>query len=1021
MGTSVLRNSPKLPSVAPVMDPNLAIEVKDFQKTCFDLLYTINHQKDNIQVEVLQKKFENTYNLLIAPKKWKNVKSNISLFCYAIGTLISELPELQDQVLQNFRHLKKKVLADILQLLSQGNLDNDNKGTSGLFWLCVEITTNSDDCDSVMSARIFGIMLQSNSKFITFIFHRPAFVSHILGTEIERIAATEKAIPKLEFFLNIVGNHLQYLSTELMDHIVISIHDQILNSMESTQTMKSLVYQIMMKISIEQISRGQIVTPANVDKILQFAVYTGHLTQSEYIQFLTLFTDTDMVVSSLMSLELLLFPHIAEITFSSTIDDVDWESLVSYLDLYCDFLQKSTVTLPSYHMRTIYDLILILSKMILIPELYHDKVRLYSCKILNFAYSHDIVPFDHQRFFHFLLSICTFSLNLELRIAAAETIMSMIQWEPELLHFVAPASKLKPATFIKKCEQILPLVNKAGDHFEIISQFHKQIYLSRIISHSIFNFTELFYELNQFAGIGQMEILKKSIDKYHKNLSDILLEHMSDFQSYTDNMGGRNIDFPTLTDIISIPLNKPSMVNKYKNMRAAFTPLYPSPSLLETRLYLFILLMNPSKRILESADLMLRETSKYHSHADVYQALVDVFSTYQMKPKLIDLFIQNRKREGFILVEIWNECSSFLLSCATYEHKHLILDEYVKSAHAGELMAFWRFFRSLIDAQNGKINEEPANIAYMFPRDIVSRYTFLLDISLVFYKDWDNAQRNLFWAAFTKSITSFKSAELEISEGFSLLATILRKDKAYMLTNKNLSVVLCDRIVNENKGEALNSIINEALKTERTRQASLSSTPGENIDTKPMATPSQKRKSKRKTSSANEEILKVQNIQLNDSDEVREISIMVYPAGKKTEEDIGDGNHIEEGNDANKKLTPAERKSIFLEEAHKGVSNITKCYYFYMTRIVNDLFKGVFSRNQSIGKFVGLLFQTDINFSTASDKKILQVLSRFQPHISDFQTLLFIKFGNYLENRINISHLKKKLQDAQKLIEEDGF
>lgn len=168
--------------------------------------------------------------------------------------------------------------------------------------------------------------------------------------------------------------------------------------------------------------------------------------------------------------------------------------------------------------------------------------------------------------------------------------------------------------------------------------------------------------------------------------------------------------------------------------------------------------------------------------------------------------------------------------------------------------------------------------------------------------------------------------------------------------------------------------------------------------------------------SAGEEVVKILNLPLDKSDEEIKVSITVYPNGRYTDE-IADKSKREK----TKKLSQRDRKFLFLRNLSADKSSkivvqgkptvITKYSTHFIKIITNDLFKGIFQGKSDIGKFVGRLFNSKLNFISASDGEIQQVLKAFRLNCNEFTKYLFVKLVFYLDNRsLMDANLRTKLK-----------
>lgn len=792
----------------------------------------------------------------------------------------------------------------------------------------------------------------------------------------------ENAINIISIFL--IHSYDNFLNNiELVDYIIESLHNLILNSISKTDDLISKTLNLFIEFLNLTYIQKNIITCSNIDKILQFHISIEKLNIENYIKT---FNNKDLlwIENSLLSLEFILFPNLTDnISFTSKSNQINWNSIILYLNLFSSIMNQSInkPNLSSKILRPLFNLLLKLFKIIDIPSNHDLNFKLYSLNILSISYKWNLPPFDHIKFFNIILSFISFSNNLKIRESSFNCLNSILDWDKENL--IPKLLNIKNSSNFKLIiKDSISFYKIENDYLNII----KNIFLNLNSKFINFNFIEFFNIFIKFENINLIKFYKNSILSYPKILKLEIINQLKNL----------SID-SNLLQYFSIILKDSQSFDELKILKLNSIPLYPGSNKKEIRMYLFSLLLFKKNRNLDSNDYMICDMFRFEDF-DIINSFIEIFNTFSIPNQILNEIINCLSKQNLILLSIVEKSKNlnYLISLSINKFK------LIKPCIIGDSKKFIIFLNFFIDLIHG--NKLNLNNDSNLNDDLIIEY--LLKHIELSYLEWELIDKLSFWDEFMKISIDSNQFDKFINNMNHFLRH-LSLNKNYVLVNKNIIIPLNSNDVENLSNDELNLLISEKINNFKNLKSNQLKEKldlnNNNID----------KKKKKKQQQKFEEIHKTQNIQNDLSNNDFNISIIIYPNGKIINEDLDD-NKIN-----SKKLTAIERKELFLKNSSannkikveiKGNQSfvITKYSDHIIKLIINDIFKGVFQNKINIGKMVGILFNSNYNFAFASDIEILQTLEKFKLNNNDFSNYLFIKLSFYLNSRELLSSLLKK-------------
>ncbi|ODQ46526.1 hypothetical protein PICMEDRAFT_131288 [Pichia membranifaciens NRRL Y-2026] len=771
----------------------------------------------------------------------------------------------------------------------------------------------------------------------------------------------------------ILNNAQQCLDTEIVDYISQSLHNCIINTECVNDKLLRTTLQLYVKLGTLAYERGDLVTSSNIDKILQFQVFLDHFSVKEYAAYFQ-GKDATWTENSLLSLETLAYPKLADISYTTPASNIQWKSVIDYLDLFVLVSSYSNGdNIKNTLLRPVLSFLLKLCRIVDIPIEHGHNFKICVSKILHFAYVNDLRPYENVKFFLILLSYISFSADTEVRENAFIALTALLSLEKDI---VAPYIGLDDSeNFNDLCLECLTEYNNEITHMYIVKLLFEKTN-SRFFA---FNFDELFYTIQSFANIDVIRAYNNAFTKYPEKLKKICLDqlHKSNFFSTLDTHS---------LNLIKLVIDLKKSIKKLDSFRLQVVPLYPGATRRETRIYLYVLLSLTAKKKLDMNDFMICDMFRYND-PDIQSCLTAIFNKFSVIDPLLNKLIDKISDQNTVLVSVVESSDTLYKDISVSDNRFRIIKACV-IGNSKHFLFFLRFFANMIESTPAGFEKRPL-------------YNLLKTVEKT-YLDWEINDRILFW----EELSSF-SADASLSESFLKILNefieSLKADDRHIIVNQKMNIPLViNDFENKTTEELKQIIIDKVTFHKQTTKAHLKSKKILNIN-----------KAKKSTG---EEIVKILNLPLDKSDEEIKVSITVYPNGRYT----GETADKSEGKKT-KKLNQRDRKFLFLRNLSADKSSkivvqgkptvITKYSSHFIKIMTNDLFKGIFQGKSNIGKFAAHLFNSKLNFISASDEEIQQALKKFRLNCDEFTKYLFVKLVFYLDSRsLMDANLRTKLK-----------
>ena len=871
---------------------------------------------------------------------------------------------------------------------TEGNINENN--VLKAVWYQFYSNTNED----YILSSFFGYLFQLKDKsgVLEFMISNPDILITFITRLIQNLKLGDKTtdiktLKKLKYCRNILTAHTDLFDIDILDFFVQTLHSTILNCISSTKEIRCYVYEIYEMLDHVFFEADDLVACANIDKILQHAIEINDIDFQRYISFLkSKSTDIRWVTNSILSLESLLFRDMKNIAYSSSSStNTNWDQFIQYLKVF-DMLLQENLMIEKPLLRLLFDKILITNKLI-IPKTYHDEVVLHSCRIVTCAYQSDNVPFDHIKFFQLFLSYATYSIEPTLRMVASEALIAIVEWDP------TSTSSLFKEEKIESVKHIITHSTNTSKYYNLT----KKIYDLKNDNIDSWNFIELIYLFANFEST-DMKVLLNYQNlmqiNYPKKLKTQLASQLETILSFD----GFETPFPRFPEFVK----KLFCFNDFNSFREDFTPLYPAPSKLEIKIYAFIVLISLKKKFVDS-DIMIADMFRY-TDEDIMFAFGEIFNTYTIPTFILKGLVKELSKGNDILLNFIIESPSLISSFKISDLKF----DLFKMCMRLPSEKFVTFVRLILTIMN-ESSEASLKVFPPVERNDGQFYALLRSCESS-YLNWSASSRIRFWESCLSGY--FSGSKYSVDTLIVLITrflTSLKGNSDYVFINDSTVITLSKKFFDNATDDQLDSYLSKKMKELKMLK---SNSKGEN------KSPQNYNDNKQKDDVAG--ISKTQDIRLADSNETIKVLIEVFPNGRKVNSLEG----ADEDDESLKKLTHEERRFYF-KEKRKATKNrevkskIVNYSDHFISIIVDDLFKGIFNKKKSIGKLIGSLFYSSVNFSKASDTQIAEVLSAFHIKKNKDNLLamhLYVTFCTYLKKRKLLTpELQKLSQKAQQM------
>lgn len=937
----------------------------------------------------LKKRFS---DLLKDSKDVSKLASQLDPLFVSLHDILSQDREIPLDVLVPV--VRGKDLVPLLKLLRKTRLDTP--AGEGLYILCQYSLSNMYDSTSYLYSILLNLILGRtfNAQLLRLVSSSKSILVPFLCETVTCIRLhSSREISSAHHILDLLFHIFQYsqnlFDIELVDYLVQSLHNYIINTECKNMPLLKKTLQLYIKIGNYSYQQGNLVTSSNIDKILQFQIFLGHFDVRDYAPALQ-GKDATWTENSLLSLECLVYPDLADISFSTPSQNIDWSSVISYLDLIVLILENSDgLNIKKTFLRPLFSLLLKLCKIINIPIEYNVRFKVFLSKILQFAYINDLRPYENLKFFLLLLSYVSFSAEAEVRKNAYLALNALLSLDDDI---VAPYfNSAGPQNFNKICLDCISGYDNEKNHVYIIKNLFEKTQ-SKFLD---FNFDELFYTTILFQNLDIIRNYTFALGKYPKSLRVICEDHLKK-SSFLLTLDSKRLN------LIKLVINRKTSIHNFGSFRMSTIPLYPGATKEETRIYLFVLSSLTEKKKLDMNDFMICDMFRYND-PDIISCLASIFEKYNIIDTILTKLIESLGDQNLVLLSVV-ESSPKLFQTINNSAERFHIIKACLFGDSQHFLGFLEFFAKLIKSCVTAKETRPL-------------YNLLKTVEKT-YLDWESEDRILFWNELTKYSTD-GFLQKSFTGTLNDFTRSLKNDERYLILNQQMAIPLTIDDFGNKTSEELKDIISEKIASHKlARKAHSKSKKPQSLN-----------KTKRMPG---EEIIKVHHLPLDKSEEEIQISITVYPNGRYNEETF-EKTKI----DSTKKLSKKDRKLLFLRNLPADKSGkmivqgkpivITKYFSHFVKTMISDLFKGVFQGKSSIGNFVAHLFNSDVNFISASDERIQQILKDFNLKQDEITNYLFVKLVFYLASRnLMDAVLRKKLKiikskggDLHEFIEEE--
>ncbi|TID28933.1 hypothetical protein CANINC_002201 [Pichia inconspicua] len=764
--------------------------------------------------------------------------------------------------------------------------------------------------------------------------------------------------------------------SNLCEYLIKSFHNSIINSSNASKYQKVKVIKIFLKLDTICFEIQDDVLCSQLDRLFHISIKEDLLSISDYINALA-GKSLAWMDNSLASLEIFLIPEFSIWEIPNNFTNDSWPSVVRFLEIVHS-LRENNINFQRYNKAflSILDRFLHFKNA---PHLFQLEIKLMICKILSVTDWKILKKPKIRLYFMITNSFFLFSPYPELKDQAFKLMMKVVNDFPEDLC----------TAFIHVYEPKFPLDLKSCLQYHKSQPFSAQKYIE--VSESMiksFNFDELlnplflfdnldrvFSSVAQIAGLPPLfkQLCAVSFSKYNKDGDDVVNHALHSLIFKNDK-------------------------RMYKSSRDVLTPRYPAPSRKLVRLYLFLLLRNPSERILnETFDIGFVDSLRYNE-PDIISAFKQVFDSYTLPDKFMIQIIDQLANRNLVILQIIERCSCLKSKIGLYEHRFKLLEACVTR----EMEISQRFIKLFWSIENNEIPYERTT-------EKASPYYLLFKSVEFLYILWESYERTLFW----KYLTEYACRHSELTELLKQIDPFVKylRGKRYVYIDRKLVLPINEKELCLSDKDFQNCIKTK-VRQHNNRMMFKKLTEEGRLMKK--STKGLKKKSDEL------EILKIKELEI-DTKETRKFIVTIYPNGKKVTDDHEQSVEKELKN--LRKLTPSERKLLFKTES---MSTQSKSNYkertidmsaFIRQRIAIDLFKSSILGYRHVGLFVGLLFKSKTNFATASNQEISSVISKFTITHNDLALRLFWWFAHYLRLR-NCSNqtIETKLKTVEGLL-----
>lgn len=806
---------------------------------------------------------------------------------------------------------------------------------------------------------------------------------------------------KFEVFLRLIQKHSDFFDQSMIYYIVSLLQERIMDRLETTGSCESKAFYVLLTLGtlldslFERGFERDLVVESNIDGLLQLGVLYQTIPLPSYLLNLQA-KSLEFTKNALLSLDNLL---------CNDLEDINIPNEFELTQIYnCLKVFQSLITfdaLESHSFSSFGSLILKIFSLIQIP----DSVQTQMCQSIERLYSKKyFLCCDHLTILKQMLSYSSFTSCPQLRQYPLKALFAMsFNYDNEISNLLDINRDNYPGLFT----EVRKIVERNNENPALIL---RDIYLIFPILDD-FNYNKLIYEFYKFENIYKIRDFITALNSYPERL-------LKSFKKTTISDDCNNWPNNSFIRHFHKFFESKLSIDDYKKIKNDLTPIYPDSSPLETRLYLFILSINPQKKKeLDSVnDALFLNVFKYYEtddesgsdfedNSDICQYIREIVDTYKIPGPIIDSIIERlcqRQPDNLNLMTFAKNSTELLSKVYNSKNKFKIMRNSLLYKN--------------IDLFDLFITIQTRSTTYVTTTtDSSSNWCFeLFKLLENPYFDWDSQDKYSFWESISQVGIKgkYKSSE-GVIEGLNLFFKAIKNVEDYIYVDRRMTFKLSKKEVNDLDDNAFNSLITEKVKNFNDRKLDIRDLKKSNKGG------SNKKRRNNNGNNDQDEILKSKDIEV-DSGETLHVSITVYPNGKREAH-----SPSEDDPSQMKRLTRDERKSLFLDEVKtsKIIANKNKCkirkYSDYILKpIINDIFKCVFNGSDKFtGRFIGKIFGGPrTNFSIAEDTKIKSVLEMFKIEDNKFTNLLYIKFVNYLLNRKIVSPiLKRKLKQVENL------
>lgn len=939
---------------------------------------------DHIMIEIVARNLETLFGRFFQGKLWDIRNHQISVdqdYFFKLFYDVLHHEKYNRELAQIFHHKNSDFVIPALLELRNPRIQEDVKRS--LLFICKTIMTlRYEYAEYLTLLQLFCQSLKSSKPqdwMYDLCFANRTMTKNVI-TSIPlslRYSGNHYNVPQMLSITKILIEHSAVsFDSDICELLIKSFHNTILNNLKIAREYKLQAIEIFFSLDSICCERNDAILCSMLDRFFHVAIKQELLLISDYIPNALLNKSETWIENSILSLETYLIP-VDPILNTPNIAEDDWVSIIYLLEI-AYHLKLNGIHFSIYEKKS-SSILNKLSKQISIPHQFQLKIKVLMCNILSHTDWNAYKSLHVRSYFMTLNSFFLFSLNIELRTKAFESMMKIINTFPK---------KLTEAFHGESQHQfIYDLESCLKDHttHQFSPERYKDLSSSLIMS---FSFDELLNIIYLFDNLDNVLSAAAQISKFPNEFKQICAK------SFLSSKQGTNNDVQKALFFLIFKNNKQT----YGWARNVLTPRYPAPSPKLVRMYLFLLLKNPSEKALnETIDIGFVDSLRYND-IDIVSAFKTVFENYKIPDKFMIHIIDQLSNKNLILLQIIEQCSCIKLRIASYEHRFKLLEACV----TGEPEIRQQFIKFFLSIENNDLTYEKVVFKNKSPY-----YSLFKSVEII-YILWESYERTSFW----KYLTECALRHSELSDLLNQIESFVKHPSAerYVYIDRKLVLpVTKTELLLSNKDFQL--CIKTKLNQHKNRM-----TFKKGKEEGKVKTITKGAKKKREE----EEILKIKELEI-DSKETRKFIVTVYPNGKKVTDDHEQS--IEKELKNLKKLTPLERKTLFKTElmSKQSSSNykerVIDMSLFIRQRIAIDIFKSTILGYHSVGLLVGLLFNAEIDFATASNQEIRSTISKYEVINNDLALRLFWWFANYLRLRNCTNALiKTKLKKVEKLL-----